>query len=173
MSDATSRALALRRAFDASFAAEPAKPPERIALIAVRAGARSYALPISELAGVVRFGGAAKFPSSEPAFLGIAVVRGVTVPVYDLAAIRDEGAARAPRWMLLAAGTEPLALAFDELEGTLRVFAGDIATAAGAGGAAAPALQFVRDGETVRPLISVALLAQRLKKRLGNESKER
>jgi purine-binding chemotaxis protein CheW len=174
MSESSTTVLELRRAFDAAFAIEPAAAPDEILLMAVRAGARSCAVRVSDLAGVVRFSGAAPFPTGEPAFLGIAVVRGATVPVYDLAAILGEGVDRVPRWLLLAAGTDHVALAFDELEGYLRVRTEDLVTAAAAdGGASEPRSQVVRDGGGMRPLVSVPAVLQRLKARLGNEAKER
>ena len=43
------------------------------------------------------------------------------MPVYDLAALLGHPVPDRPRWLVLAAGTPPLALAFHDLDGHVRV----------------------------------------------------
>jgi purine-binding chemotaxis protein CheW len=121
MSAGSATLEALRRAFDSTFAVEPAAATERTDLVALRAGGRSFAVRVSDFAGVVPFRGVAPVPCDEPALLGLAAVRGAPLPVYDLAALLGDGYAEAPRWMRRSAGANRGALAFDEIEEYLRV----------------------------------------------------
>ncbi len=160
----------LRRAFDAAFAAPVPAPAECIPVIALRAGPFSCAVRIAEVGGVVPVGRLAVLPCEEPAMLGVAAVRGALVPVYDLSALAGSGRARAPRWMLVAAGADRVALAFDEIEDYLRVGREQLVRDAGAG-AAWP--EVVREADRLRPVVSVASLLENLRLRLGLAEKER
>ncbi|GAA2640557.1 hypothetical protein GCM10010399_87680 [Dactylosporangium fulvum] len=114
----------LREAFDRSFA-DP--PRQEVAgyddLLAIRVGIQRYALRLTESAGLFQDRPVTRLPGPLPALLGVAGFRGAVVPVYDLAAVFGQPAAGAParRWLVLVTGTPPVALAFDELEGHLRV----------------------------------------------------
>ncbi len=112
----------LRGDFDRSFA-EPARSHdvEHVELLAVGAGGRPYALRLSQTAGLHPDRPVTPLPGPLPALLGLAGFAGTVVPVYDLAALLGHPAATRPRWMVLAAGTPPLALAFHELDGHVRV----------------------------------------------------
>jgi chemotaxis signal transduction protein len=170
MSGRASPVEELRRAFDATFATEPAAPVERVDLISLRAGGRTYAVRVSDVGGVLPFGVVVPYPSDERALLGLGVVRGSPVPVYDLAAMLGEGTARSPRWMLLSAGVARVALAFDELEGYLRVPREDLAGASPTDSATA---ELLRRGSSPVPVVSVASIVRRLEQRLGLDLKER
>ena len=50
------------------------------------------------------------------------------IPVYDLAALLGHPLPERPRWLVLATGAPPLALAFHQLDGHLRVPARCIVT---------------------------------------------
>ena len=112
----------LRADFDRSFA-EPARSHdvEHVELLAVGAGGRPYALRLSQTAGLHPDRPVTPLPGPLPALLGLAVFAGTVVPVYDLAALLGHPAATRPRWLVLATGTPPLALAFHELDGHVRV----------------------------------------------------
>jgi chemotaxis signal transduction protein len=169
MSAESGRIDELRRTFDSAFASEPAAPVERVDLIALRAAARSYAVRVSEIAGVVPFGGAVPLPCEEPAMLGIAAVRGTPLAVYDLAALVGDGPAKAPRWMLLSAGADRVALAFDELDGYLRIPRDQLVAAAPEHGAKATfrPVELARCGASLRPIVSVTAVVRELERRLG------
>jgi purine-binding chemotaxis protein CheW len=159
---------ALRRAFDSAFAVEPAAATERVDLVAVRAGGRSFAVRVSDFAGVVPFRGVAPVPCDEPAMLGLAAVRGAPLPVYDLAALLGDGSVEAPRWMLLSAGTNRVALAFDEIEEYLRVSREQLVAAPErARVTPSAAAELVRHGSSVRPVVSMTSLLKELEQRLG------
>jgi chemotaxis signal transduction protein len=163
----------LRRAFDSAFAAEPAALEERIDLIALRAAGRSYAVRIAEVSSVLAAGAVVPLPCEEPALLGLGAVRGTPIPVYDLAALLGDGAAKAPRWMVLSHGPDRLALAFDELEGYLRVPVADVAAAPPDPADRQASGELVRAGGSLRPVVSVASVVRRVKQRCGILAKER
>lgn len=115
------RATQLRRDFDRSFAESP--PPARAAsvdLLAVRVGEHPYALRLSAIAGLFADKKLTPLPGATPEFLGIAGFRGAVVPVYDLRVLLGQPGRGAPRWLVVAAAS-PVGLAFDALEGTLRL----------------------------------------------------
>ncbi|GAA0733077.1 chemotaxis protein CheW [Dactylosporangium roseum] len=118
------RLTELREAFDRSFA-DP--PRQQVAghddLLAIRVGAQRYALRLTEAAGLFPDRPVTRLPGPLSALLGVAGFRGAIVPVYDLAAVFGQPAADVParRWLVLATGTPPVALAFDELDGHLCV----------------------------------------------------
>jgi purine-binding chemotaxis protein CheW len=164
---------ALRRAFDAEFAAAPVPRAEHVDVIALRAGGASLAVRVTDVAGVVPFRAIAPLPCDEPALLGVAAVRGVPLPVYDLAALMGREASRATRWMLLAGGTHRVALAFEEIEEYLSVPRGSLAAAAPASSTACAPSHLLRDGSSPRSLFSVAELLRQLEERLAARTKGR
>ncbi len=121
MSDA---ALELRRAFDAGFAASPPTPEDRVDLLLIRVGQDSLALRVAELSGVALCPRLEPVPQAtpQPGLVGLAGLRGALVPVYALAALLgNAGTCSAGRWLALCGTREPLGLAFDELQGFLRL----------------------------------------------------
>jgi len=116
------RLAALREAFDRSFV-EP--PREQVALaedlLAVRAANRRYALRLAQTEGVFPDRPIMPLPGPVPGLLGLAGFRRTIVPVYDLGTVLGTPSAAAPRWLVLVAGTPPVAAAFDVLDGHLRV----------------------------------------------------
>jgi chemotaxis signal transduction protein len=124
----------LRADFDRSFG-EPARrhDEEHAELLAVRAGGRAYALRLSQTSGLFPDRPVTPLPGPIPALLGVAGFSGGIVPVYDLAALLGHPAPDRPHWLVLTAGSPPLALAFHELDGHVRVPASSI-MAEGAGG---------------------------------------
>lgn len=122
----------LRQAFDAGFAERhPVEPPPEDPLLAVRAGGVPFAVPLADLAGVHAAARIVPLPDGAPGLLGLAGVRGRVVAVHDLAAAAGAGAlAGPPRWLLVARGAEPIALAVEAVEGHLSRRRGDAAGAA-------------------------------------------
>jgi len=108
----------LRSAFDEAFSrpAEPSRPAAAAAL-ALRAGGRPLAVPMRAVAGLFRDVAVIRLPTPRSELLGIASLRGVAAPVYDLARLLGFEASRAPVWHLLLRGDEPAAVAFDSFEG--------------------------------------------------------
>ena len=126
------RLLALRREFDRSFS-EPARrhDADHVELLAVRAGGRPYALRLAQTSGLYPDRPVTALPGPVGALLGVAGFGGAIVPVYDLAALLGHPVAERPRWLVLATGSPPLALAFHALDGHVRIPADVIVTEAG------------------------------------------
>ncbi|MBU2664244.1 chemotaxis protein CheW [Actinoplanes bogorensis] len=122
-----SRLRRLRTDFDQSFA-EPARShdEEHLELLTIRAGGRPYAIRLSQTSGVHPDRPVTPLPGPQPALLGLAGFAGAVVPVYDLAALLGHPVAEVPRWLVLAAGTPPLGLAFHDLDGHVRSATSDI-----------------------------------------------
>ena len=122
----------LRADFDRSFA-EPARShdEEHVELLLVRAGERPYAIRLSQTSGVHPDRPVTPLPGPLPALLGLAGFAGAVVPVYDLAALLEHPVPERPRWLVLAAGTPPLGLAFHHLDGHVRAAGSDIVREAG------------------------------------------
>jgi len=123
MSDSLSIQLAeLREAFDRSFAEPPARQGADLEdLLAVKVARRRYVLRLRQVAGLVPDRPVTPLPGPVPALLGVAGFSGSTVAVYDLAAVLGHGTAQDPRWLVLTRGAPVVALAFDDLDGHLRV----------------------------------------------------
>ncbi|MCB9727052.1 MAG: chemotaxis protein CheW [Deltaproteobacteria bacterium] len=118
-----SKALALRRAFDASFA-EPATRGEvaSVDLLLLRAGARRYAVRLRDVAEIAARRPVVPVPSSAPHLLGLAGLRGTLLPVFDLAGLLGEPASSStPGWLLVCERADPIALAVRDLEGHVRL----------------------------------------------------
>ena len=128
------RTAEIRRAFDDSFAsAASAERAEHALLLGVRAGSGRFAIRLEEIAGVHRCGRIAKLPSGPEEILGIASVQGCLYAVVHLAALLGSaGAEASARWLLLAKGREPIALAVDGVDAQLRVDAADLLPLEGA-----------------------------------------
>jgi purine-binding chemotaxis protein CheW len=116
------RIAGLRADFDRSFT-EPVRrhDEEQAELLAIRAGARPYALRLSQTSGLFPDRPVTPLPGPVPALLGVAGFGGAIVPVYDLATLLGHPLPERPRWLVLAAGSPALALAFHQLDGHLRV----------------------------------------------------
>lgn len=114
------RAVALRDAFDRSFA-EPARTGvgEMVDFISIRLGGELHAVRMTDIAGLHAGLKVTPAPTAVPQFLGLAGLRGVLTPVYDLAALLGHSAA-AGRWVMLASGRE-LAFAFEAFDRHFRV----------------------------------------------------
>jgi chemotaxis signal transduction protein len=126
-SDVGCRLAELREDFDRSFT-EPARQydVEYAELLAVRAGGRPYALRLSQASAVHCDRPVTPLPGPQASLLGVAGFTGAIVPVYDLAALLGHAVPERPRWLVLAAGAPPLALAFHDLDGHVRVPASTI-----------------------------------------------
>jgi purine-binding chemotaxis protein CheW len=116
------RIAELRDDFDRSFA-QPARrhDVEHVELLSIRAGGRPYALRLSQTSGLYPDRPVTALPGPLSALLGVAGFGGAIVPVYDLAALLGHALPDRPRWLVLAAGTPALALAFHELDGHVQV----------------------------------------------------
>ncbi len=114
-------AAALRRAFDASFA-EPAKAPSPTDdLLALIVGGERRTIRLADVAGLHVDRRVTPVPSPDAAFLGLAAVRGSTIPIFDLGALLGHPRDADPRWFVVSRSPAPVGLAFQRFEGHLRV----------------------------------------------------
>ena len=148
------RIAALRTEFDGSFG-QPVRPPdaEHAELLTLRAGGRRYALRLAQTSGLHPDRPVRPLPGPLPALLGLAGFGGTIVPVYDLAALLGHPAPDRPQWLVLAAGAPPLALAFSELDGHVRVPATAVVTDGQAGPDGVRGMVALPGG--TRPLVDV------------------
>jgi chemotaxis signal transduction protein len=123
----TELAADLQRRFDRSFA-EPPHPPaaESDELLALHAGGGRYALRLRQAAGLFSDRPVTPLPGPVPALLGVAGFSGTVVPVYDLGALLGAAPTANPRWLVLAIGSPAIAVAFDQLDGHVRVPMSDV-----------------------------------------------
>ena len=115
------RAGALRHAFDRSFAVPTqidATPMEDF--LAIGVGSEACAIRLSEITGLFVDKKITRVPGRTAALLGIAGFRGTVVPAYDLHVFLGHPMAKTPRWLVIALGA-PIALAFEALDGHVRV----------------------------------------------------
>jgi len=149
------RAAELRAAFDRTFA-EPARLDESVSedLLAVHAGSEAYAIRLTEIGGVFADKKITPVPGRASSFIGVAGFRGAIVPVHSLSSLLGHAADGTPRWLMLAASL-PVAFAFDQFDGHLRV-AGDAIVACGLGERAATCVtEFVRLPGLIRPIVNL------------------
>jgi chemotaxis signal transduction protein len=150
------RAGELREQFDRSFA-EPARrhDAEHVELLAVRAGGCPYALRLSQTSGLHPDRPVTSLPGPLGALLGVAGFGATIVPVYDLAALLGHAVPARPRWLVLAAGEPPLALAFHELDGHIRVPQAVIIAESGDGAARGVVRGMVPLADGTRPIVDL------------------
>src|ERR1035441_2192420 len=120
---AESKAAELRQAFDLSFALPPPQGSQEVEdLLAIRVAGDPYAIRLLEIAGMVAGRRVVAVPAVTRDLLGLAGIRGGVVPVFGLASILGYGQPPgSPRWMILCGVEEPIALAFSDFEGYLRL----------------------------------------------------
>ncbi len=119
----------------------PSAEKTHLALIA-RVGRRRCAIPLSQVTEVLRPLPIDALPTTLEAVLGVATLRGQTVPVIDPAQLIGEAASGKPtRFVALRMGERSTLLAVDEIIGVRDLAAGTL-------GSLPPLLQSVR-AETV------------------------
>lgn len=147
-------ARALREAFDRAFAEPASEKPVTVGLLAVRLGDDPYALRVDEIAGLHRDKPVTHTASALPEFVGLAGFKGGIVPVYDLAALLGYPRSDASRWLVVARGAVPIALAFEKFEAHLAIERDRLSW--GAGPSTRPYLAgALHESEGVRALIRI------------------
>jgi chemotaxis signal transduction protein len=155
---------ALRRSFDGGFAA-PRSPPEVLdqRYLTIQVETLACALPLGQVAGVLRTPPLVQLPTTAPGLVGLAAVRGVLVAVFSLGAVLGLRRRRAPgAWIALCAAAPSVALTFDQLEGQLATSRDRIARQAG--GSSAVVVEQVFE-TTVRSVIDLDLVLKTIRGR--------
>jgi chemotaxis signal transduction protein len=127
------RAAGLRRAFDAQFAERPAvRAADLEDFLLVGVSGLPYALRLSEIAGVAKSPTLCAVPTRRRELLGLTGIRGKAVCVYGLAAVLGLPETGGPEaWLALGPGDDVVAVAFERLDGFVRVAASNTVDAAG------------------------------------------
>lgn len=166
----------LRADFDRSFAAPPvAAASSAQRFIAIRVGGDPYAVALAQVAEIHSGRRVAKLPVDAPDLLGVANVRGVPTPIYDLAVCLGYAPGGQHGATLLVRGPAPLGLAFDAVEVHLAVDDGALVTAR----AVDPSHPHVHGmlclGDAPRPLVNLQSVFDTIARRaksLGPREKE-
>ena len=164
------KAAALREAFDRSFALPPAQAAHEVEdLLTLRVAGDPYAIRLGDIAGLVTGRKVVPVPAAAPGLLGIAGIRGGVVPVFGLESILGYGqASEEPNWMVLCGTEDPIALAFPEFEGFLRIPKSSLHADENLR-ATRPYVTEVASTEAgVRSVIGIPLVVAAIRNRIGN-----
>ncbi len=166
----------LRLEFDRSFAAPPpASTAEAQRFLAIRVGGDPYAVALAQVLEVHAERRVAKLPLDAPDLLGVANVRGIPTPVYDLAVCLGYAPGGRHGATLLVRGPLPLGLAFDAVEIHLAVDAIALAVARAPDPTRPHLSGLLRLGDEPRPIVnldSVFEMIARRAKAAGAREKE-
>jgi len=162
-----SQASVLAQAFDRSFSlARTADLPAWSDFLAVRIAGAPYALPLADLGEIAPLGRITPLPDAAAACLGLAGLRSVITPVYDLRVLLGHPPAPgAGRWLTSLAGAR-VALAFDAIDGHLRLPGASPAQSEPDGRLVRDAVQTAAG---LRPLVDVAAVLAAIR-RLANRT---
>ena len=163
LSGVAGRAAELRLAFDHAFA-EPIRLDTALKedLLAVRIDTQAFAIRLSEISGLFADKKITPVPGSHAALRGIAGFRGALVPVYDLQILLGHSSTSTPRWLVIAAAA-PVALAFAEFEGQLRVARDAILPQPSRPGFQSYAREFVRTQNFSGPIMHLPSILDAIK----------
>jgi len=140
-------------------------------LLAVRVSGDGYAIRVAEISGLVTGKKIVPIPSSTVELLGVAGIRGALVPVYSLAMLLGYSAeTEQARWLALCGTEDPVALAFAEFEGYIRVAPSEIHSPGQDCAARISVKQVVRGTDMVRGVVSIAVLKGAIQRRGSNNS---
>ena len=168
-------AAQLRQAFDGTFALPPSPAsPEVEDLLTMRVAGDPYAIRLLDIAGIVTGRKVVCVPSVTPDLLGLAGIRGGIVPVFGLSSILgyapDPGS---PRWLILCGAQDPIALAFSDFEGHLRLPTSALHVDENYR-AKREQVRYVNQvastPQGVRPVISIARIVATIRNRMGQHS---
>lgn len=169
------KAAGLRRAFDLSFASQPPQAsPEACDLLLIRVAGDPYAIRLGEIAGLVAGRRVVPVPAVTLDLLGLAGIRGGVVPVFGLLSILGYGQAPgSPRWMVLCGAEDPIALAFSDFEGHLRVPKSSLHADESPRTTRQYVDQVVRTDAGVRAVIGIPLVVATIRNRVGQRQPTR
>jgi chemotaxis signal transduction protein len=161
------RAAAMRLAFDRSFASAPSACTAAFEnLLMLSLGRDPYAIRLTDLAGLFHDVRVMRLPSDVHELLGVASLRGMIVPVYDLGALLDYPSTEAPRWMVLLPGSPRIALAFERFDGHLRRARDSIAETPDSTSTPQHVGEVVRTSDALRRIVHLPSVLQSITERV-------
>jgi purine-binding chemotaxis protein CheW len=161
------RAAALREAFDRSFAAPAAAAATAdTGLLGIMVGSDRYVIKLDEVSSLSADNKITHLPSQVPELIGIAGLRGVTLPAYDLAMMLGYARRAGPRWLVVTAAGN-LGLAFDDFEGYARALPGSILPAQTDRAVYGCHVREVWQAEAVRPVIHLGSILETISNQCG------
>jgi purine-binding chemotaxis protein CheW len=158
-------ASALRRLFDAGFAAPAASEAESLEdLLAIRVGSDPYALRLSEIAGLHVGVKIVPVPSPAAQLLGIVGIRGMMAPIYDLAGLLHYPPAGTSPWFVLARAPQLVGFAFETFESHVQVSQASLAMDESEDAGTAQHMRgTVRAAGALRPVIHLASVLEMIR----------
>lgn len=159
----------LRLEFDRSFTLPPASAAEEVEdLLAIRVAGDPYVIRLREISGMMAGRTVVPVPAATPDLLGLTGIRGGVVPVFGLASILGyaQGSGE-PRWMILCGAEDPLALAFSDFEGFLRLPKSSVHADESLRVTRHHVSEVASTEAGVRPVIGVSLVVAALRNRSG------
>jgi purine-binding chemotaxis protein CheW len=170
------RARTLRREFDDGFARAPGErggPTE--AFLAIEVAGDAYALRLAQVAGLYADRRVIALPGEVRELLGLANFRGTLIPIYDLRVLLGYPPGPPPRWLVLAASSTPVGLAFDRFERHLTLSEAEVVHE-GAPDARRQShpVEALQIGERPRKIIDLHAMVESISQRVqaGNATKE-
>jgi chemotaxis signal transduction protein len=148
------RVMALREAFDRSFATPQANAVESVDFIMIRVDEAPYAIGLADIAALSASGRITAIPGQPAALLGLAGFRGAMLPVYGLAALLGHGTAPVG-WLVR---TSQMAFGFSWFEGHLRLPTAQILPQREAAAALRHVSGFLQYENHTRPVLDMASL---------------
>ena len=113
----------LRQAFDCTFAMPSSLASSEFQdLLTIRIAGDPYAIRLFDITEIISEQRVFSVPSVTPNLLGLVGIRGRILPVFSLSSMLGYGTdLDSPRWMILCGSEEPIALAFSDFDGYLRL----------------------------------------------------
>ena len=168
----SNKAAELRQTFDHSFALPPLlKSAEVEDLLTIRVSGDPYAIRLLDITEILTGHKIIALPAVTPGLLGLAGIRGGILPVFGLSSILGYGPeSESPRWMILCGAEEPIALAFSDFEGYLRLPASALRADENFSATTAKTKyvsQVARTTDGVRAVISIQLIMATIRNRIS------
>lgn len=169
------RAVRLRDEFDERFATPAASTREEfVDFLLVQVAAHRFALRLSQIAGLTRSLPVVSVPSGRTELLGLSSIRGTILSVYSMAKML--GLAEAPpstSWLALSGNPDPIAVAFHELDGFVRVPSSSALQAPSSEEASRLTRGVLRVAAMARPIVDLRLMFDTIRRVAGRPGSAR
>lgn len=158
--DAIDSAAALKRDFDAAFAAPAVERDEQIeALVVLRVDAElAIAMRVTELAGLYECPPVQRLPGGPSTQLGVAGLRGNLTLILSLGAVLGRGQVAPGKWLALCRADRSVGFAFEALEGYVQLPASRIRRGRAEANVTTTVAEVVEIGGVARSLLNMAAL---------------